>query len=120
MKKSIIILLAISIIIGMSTSQKFKSESEIKGKNEIVTIEENSINVTDEPYVELDRLYMIESTVTDISENNIITVTTVNGDMFEFEGNDTWLINDGVILSLDNQGTEIVEDDVIINTFNMQ
>lgn len=59
--------------------------------------------------------YMVESTITDISENNTVTVTTVNGDMFSFKGNGVWLVNDGVILLLDDQGTETIKDDIIID-----
>lgn len=61
-------------------------------------------------------LYMVESTVTDVAKNNIVTVTTVDGDLFSFKGNGSWLVNDGVILLLDDQGTEDIKDDKIINT----
>lgn len=61
-------------------------------------------------------LYMVESTVTDVAKNNIVTVTTVDGDLFSFKGNGSWLQNDGVILLLDDQGTKDIKDDKIINT----
>ena len=61
-------------------------------------------------------LYMVESTVTDVAKNNIVTVTTVDGDLFSFKGNGSWLVNDGVILLLDDQGTESVSDDIIVDT----
>lgn len=62
-----------------------------------------------------DHLYMVESTVTDI-DNNVVSVTTVNGDIFKFYSNGTWLENDGCILLLDNNNTpKNVTDDIIIN-----
>lgn len=61
-------------------------------------------------------LYMVESTVINTTKNNIVTVETVNGDVFEFKGNGSWLQNDGVILLLDDQGTEDIKDDKIIDT----
>lgn len=62
-----------------------------------------------------DNLYMSESTVIDVSSDNIVTVETVDNEIFSFKGNGTWLVNDGVMLLLDNQGTKDVTDDVIIN-----
>ena len=69
-------------------------------------------NTTSENY---DSLYMSESTVIDVSSDNIVTVETVDNEIFSFKGNGTWLVNDGVMLLLDNQGTKDVTDDVIIN-----
>ena len=70
-------------------------------------------NTTSENY---DSLYMSESTVIDVSSDNIVTVETVDNEVFSFKGNGTWLVNDGVILLLDNQGTKNVTDDIIVNT----
>lgn len=70
-------------------------------------------NTTSENY---DHLYMVESTVTDI-DNNVVSVTTVNGDIFRFYSNGTWLDKDGCILLLDNNNTpNDVTDDIVINT----
>lgn len=63
-----------------------------------------------------DNLYMSESTVIDVSSDNIVTVETVDNEIFSFKGNGTWLVNDEVTLLLDNQGTENITDDIIINT----
>lgn len=61
-------------------------------------------------------LYMVESTVIDVSETNVITVETIDNEIFSFKGNGVWLTNDGVILLLDNQGTETIKDDIIVDT----
>ena len=70
-------------------------------------------NTTSENY---GSLYMSESTVIDVSSDNVVTVETVDNEIFSFKGNGTWLVNDEVILLLDNQGTENVTDDTIVNT----
>jgi hypothetical protein len=61
-------------------------------------------------------LYMVESTVIDVSETNVVTVETIDNEIFSFKGNGVWLTNDGVILLLDNQGTETIKDDIIVDT----
>ena len=65
-------------------------------------------------------LYMIQSTIADVTNDNIVVVETVNGDIFEFKGNGTWLVNDGVVLLMDNNGTTDVKDDKVIDVnYNM-
>ena len=65
-------------------------------------------------------LYMVESTVINTSKNNIVRVKTVNGDIFEFKGNGTWIPKDSVVLLMDNNGTDDVKDDKIIDVnYNM-
>ena len=79
----------------------------------IVVILNLAFGNTSENY---DNLYMSESTIIDVSSDNIVTVETVDNEIFSFKGNGTWLVNDGVMLLLDNQGTKDVTDDTIVNT----
>ena len=68
-----------------------------------------------------DNLYMIQSTLIDVTNSNIVVVETVNGDIFEFKGNGTWLVNDSVVLLMDNNGTDDIKDDKIIDVnYNMK
>ena len=67
-----------------------------------------------------DNLYMIQSTIIDVTNDNIVVVETVNGDIFEFKGNGTWILKDSVVLLIDNNGTDDVKDDKIIDVnYNM-
>lgn len=67
-----------------------------------------------------DNLYMIQSTIIDVTNSNIVVVETVNGDIFEFKGNGTWILKDSVVLLMDNNGTDDVKDDKIIDVnYNM-
>lgn len=67
-----------------------------------------------------DNLYMMQSTIVDVTSSNIVVVETVNGDIFEFKGNGTWLVKDSVVLLMDNNGTDDVKDDKIIDVnYNM-
>ena len=65
-------------------------------------------------------LYMIQSTIVDVTNDNIVVVETVNGDIFEFKGNGTWILKDSVVLLMDNNGTDDIKDDKIIDVnYNM-
>lgn len=88
----------IIVVFILNFNRNFKSESEVKTEN-------------------YDHLYMVEGTVTGI-DNNVISVTTVNNDVFRFyTSNGTWAENDGCILLLDNNNTpNNVTDDKIINS----
>ena len=67
-----------------------------------------------------DNLYMIQSTIINVTNDNIVVVETVNGDIFEFKGNGTWILKDSVVLLMDNNGTDDVKDDKIIDVnYNM-
>lgn len=81
----------------------------------ILTFNDTTVSKSKSTNQNYDNLYMLESTVTNI-DNNLISVTTLDDDIFKFYSNGTWLENDGCILLLDNNNTPSnVTDDIVIN-----
>lgn len=60
-------------------------------------------------------LYPLSTTVTKI-ENDTVTVEDSNGNLWDFYGVEDWQVGDGCSLLMDNNGTENIEDDIIIST----
>lgn len=55
--------------------------------------------------------------VTEINEEeNLITVTCANGNMFQFTDIEDWMCGDLCSMIMYDKGTEIVEDDIIISS----
>ena len=52
--------------------------------------------------------------VVNVSDNDLVTVETSSGNLFEFYGNG-WKIGDCASLEMDGCGTETIKDDMIIN-----
>ena len=58
-------------------------------------------------------LYPETGKVVDIAED-IVTVETATGNLFQFDGAEDWAVGDCVSLIMESQGTEKVTDDIII------
>lgn len=48
-------------------------------------------------------------------ENNLVMVEDFNGDIWIFEGIEDWFIGDICAMMMDNNGTDIIYDDIIIS-----
>lgn len=48
-------------------------------------------------------------------ENNIVEITDFNGEIWVYEGVEDYLIGDAVSMLMNNNGTENIYDDIIIN-----
>ena len=48
-------------------------------------------------------------------ETNIVSITTFDGNQWDFEGVEDWFIGDIVAMVMDDMGTSVIEDDVIVN-----
>lgn len=96
------IVIVVTILIGVYsiTLNKIKANNKIDNTNTVST----------------DNLYLTKGTVTDINTTkDIVTIVTVDGQLFSFKGVEDWLINDGCVLSFDNKGTTDIKDDIIID-----
>lgn len=60
-------------------------------------------------------LYPLSTTVTEIN-NDTVTVEDTNGNLWSFDGAEDWEVGDGCSLLMDNNGTNNIEDDIIIST----
>ena len=58
-------------------------------------------------------LYPETGKVVDISEN-IVTVETATGNLFQFDGAEDWQVDDCVSMIMDGHGTENCVDDEIV------
>ena len=110
----IIIASSVAIITTLVAFNKF--DTKANAEVQMPETEKAAMSSTTPALSYTPNLYMLESTVTDVTDTNTVHVTTTNGDKFAFKGNGTWLPKDGVILLLDNQGTETIKDDIIIDT----
>lgn len=52
--------------------------------------------------------------VVNVSGNDLVTVETSSGNIFEFYG-DGWIVGDCASLEMDGCGTETIKDDVVVN-----
>lgn len=96
------IVIVVTILIGAYsiTLNKIKANNRINNTNTVST----------------DNLYLTKGTIMDINTTkDIVTVVTVDGQLFSFKGVEDWLINDDCVLSFDNKGTTDVKDDIIID-----
>lgn len=59
-------------------------------------------------------LYPLTATVTQI-ENDTVTVEDSNGNLWDFYGTEDWQVGDGCSLLMDSNGTNNIEDDIIIS-----
>ena len=60
-------------------------------------------------------LYPLAGTVTGLDQGaNVVTFTDGAGNDWEFYGTEDWMIGDGVAALMDDNGTAIVTDDVIV------
>ena len=65
---------------------------------------------------EAHELYATAGIVYWIDENtNTVSVTTFDGNQWDFEGTEGWFIGDIVAMMMDDMGTSAIEDDVIVN-----
>lgn len=60
-------------------------------------------------------LYPLSTTVTEIN-NDTVTVEDTNGNLWSFDGTEDWQVGDGCSLLMDSNGTNNIEDDIIIST----
>ena len=62
-------------------------------------------------------LYPLSTVVTEINiKDDSVTVEDPNGNLWDFYGIEDWEVGDGCSLLMDNNGTENIEDDIIIST----
>ena len=60
--------------------------------------------------------YPLAGTVTGLDQGaNVVTFTDGAGNDWEFYGTEDWMIGDGVAALMDDNGTAIVTDDVIVS-----
>lgn len=57
--------------------------------------------------------YSLQTTVISVSDD-IVTVIDNNGNMWEFEGAEDWEVGDECICTMNNNSTNIITDDIII------
>lgn len=63
------------------------------------------------------KMYAETAIVTQVDyAEDTVTVTTFNGNQFEFYGCEDWFVGDISSLLMDNSGTEAVTDDIIIQS----
>lgn len=97
---TIVIVITILITMYSISLNKTKANNRINNTNTVST----------------DNLYLTKGTVIDINTTkDIVTVVTVDGQLFSFKGVEDWLINDDCVLSFDNKGNTDVKDDIIID-----
>ena len=61
-------------------------------------------------------LYPLNGTVTGLDQDaDVVTFTDGAGNDWEFYGTEDWMIGDGVAALMDDNGTAIVTDDVIVS-----
>ena len=66
---------------------------------------------------QVENLYSLSTVVTEINiKDDSITVEDSNGNLWDFYGIEDWEVGDGCSLLMDNNGTENIEDDIIIST----
>ena len=62
-------------------------------------------------------LYALTTIVVNVDyDNDIVTVEDFNGFLWEFEGCEDWYEGDCCSMVMDNMGTDLIFDDVILNT----
>lgn len=66
---------------------------------------------------QVENMYPLSTIVTEINiKDDSITVEDSNGNLWDFYGVEDWQVGDGCSLLMDNNGTENIEDDIIIST----
>lgn len=66
---------------------------------------------------QVENLYPLSTVVTEINiKNDTVTVEDTNGNLWSFNGAEDWEVGDGCSLLMDNNGTNNIEDDIIIST----
>lgn len=66
---------------------------------------------------QVENMYPLSTIVTEINiKDDSITVEDSNGNLWDFYGVEDWKVGDGCSLLMDNNGTENIEDDIIIST----
>ena len=64
---------------------------------------------------QVENMYPLSTIVTEIKDNSV-TVEDTNGNLWSFNGAEDWEVGDGCSLLMDNNGTNNIEDDIIIST----
>lgn len=66
---------------------------------------------------QVENLYPLSTVVTGINiEDDSVTVEDSNGNLWDFYGTEDWEVGDGCSLLMDSNGTDNIEDDIIIST----
>lgn len=66
---------------------------------------------------QVENLYPLSTVVTEINiKDNSVTVEDPNGNLWDFYGTEDWEVGDGCSLLMDSNGTDKIEDDIIIST----
>lgn len=66
---------------------------------------------------QVENMYPLSTIVTEINiKDDSITVEDSNGNLWDFYGIENWEVGDGCSLLMNNNGTENIEDDIIIST----
>ena len=64
---------------------------------------------------QVENMYPLSTIVTEIKDNSV-TVEDTNGNLWDFYGTEDWEVGDGCSLLMDSNGTDNIEDDIIIST----
>ena len=100
MKRLICVLLVMIVILTISVSAATPKAQMQK----VPTIAISSVYALAAKVVELDKA------------QDIVTAMDGNGNLWQFYHCEDWFINDCVILIMDNNGTSIIYDDIILKT----
>ena len=79
----------------------------------IIVLMMGFIFVANRTMFETNNNYLLQTVVISVSDD-IVTVIDNNGNLWEFEGAESWEVGDECICTMNNNNTNIITDDIII------